>query len=221
MKSTTLREKVFALRKDGYSYNLISAKTGISKSTLSGWLSKIDYIPNEEVKSRIGKARIAAVLAKQKQKVESFESAKFIAEKDVGVLSRKDLFMLGLGVYIGEGSKSHGAIRVANSDPKIIKFCVRWFKEIFGLGSKNFRVRIHMYPDSDIGKTLRFWSEELEVPLEQFQKTYIDNREGKKMFKRGKLPYGTAHLTVQSAGRVEHGVFLQRRINACIEKVMK
>lgn len=129
--------------------------------------------------------------------------------------------MLGLGVYIGEGSKSHGITKVVNSNPRIIKLCLKWFKEVFDLTDKNFRVRIHLYPDNNLNETLQFWSRELKIPLGQFQKTQIDTRTGKKMFKRGKLPYGTAHVTVRSLGRPEHGVFLQRRINAWIERVMR
>ena len=221
MKSATLRERAFSLRRQGYSYNIISARTGISKGTLSEWLSKIEYVPNEEVKQRIGKARTAAVLAQRQKKLRSIENARTIAIKDIGSVSKRDLLMLGLGVYIGEGSKSFGITKIVNSNPKIIKLGLRWFKEVFGLKYKNFRVRIHLYPDNDIEKTLLFWSNELHIPLIQFQKTQIDTRTGKKMFKRGKLPYGTAHVTVQSQGNPEHGVFLQRRINACIERVMR
>ena len=105
--------------------------------------------------------------------------------------------------------------------PIIIRLTLRWLKEVFGVPSKSFKVRIHLYPDNNIKETLRHWSKQLNIPLEQFQETYVDTRTGKKMFKKGKLPYGTAHVTVQSMGRPEHGVFLQRRINAWIEKVMK
>lgn len=221
MRPETLRTQAFSLRKQGFSYNMIAAQTGLSKSTLSDWLSEVRFVPNDEVKARIGRARTAAVLAQQQRKMQSLKLARARAERDIGRLSKRDLQMLGLGVYIGEGSKNSGITRVANSNPQIIKLCLRWFKKIFVLKKENFRVRIHLYPDNDLQNTLRFWSDELQIPLSQFQKTQIDRRVGKKMFKRGKLPYGTAHVTVQSMGRPEHGVFLQRRINAWIEKVVK
>ena len=221
MKSKMLREEVFTLRKQGYSYNLISARTGISRGTLSDWLSEVEFVPNAEVKERIGRARAASILAQQRKKLSSFELARKMAETDIHTISKRDLLMLGLGVYIGEGSKTGGITRIINSNPLIIKLTLKWFREIFGLATSNFRVRIHLYPDNDIPKTLRFWSKQLDIPLRQFQGTQVDRRTGKKMFKRGKLPHGTAHVTVQSQGRPEHGVFLQRRINAWIEKVMQ
>lgn len=200
---------------------MISARTGVSKSTLSDWLSEIEYAPNEEVRKRIGRARAAAVVAQQHRKLESLKLARKMADRDIQSINKRDLLMLGLGVYIGEGTKTSGITRIINSNPRIIKLVLKWFREIFGLTNKNFKVRIHLYPDNDVDETLRHWSAQLHIPLTQFQKTQIDTRTGKKMFKRGKLPYGTAHVTVQSMGKQEHGVFLQRRINAWIEKVMK
>lgn len=220
MKSATIREHVFSLREQGYSYNMISAKTGISKGTLSDWLSEMGFIPNSEVVERIGRARTAAVLAQQQRKLKSLVLAHSMAAKDIQSVSKRDLLMLGLGVYIGEGSKTGGITRIINSNPLIIKLALKWFQEIFGLTIQNFKVRIHLYPDNDIKETLLYWSRQLNIPLEQFQKTQVDTRTGKKMFKRGKLSYGTAHVTVQSMGKPEHGVFLQRRINAWIEKVI-
>ena len=209
------------LRKQGYSYNIISEKTGVSKSTLSGWLSKVAFVPNDEVKERIGRSHVAVMLAQQQRKLRSLELASTLAKKDIGTLSKRDLQMLGLGVYIGEGSKSFGITRVVNSDYRVVNLCLRWFKKVFHLTNKNFRVRIHLYPDNDTEKTLCFWSRRLHIPLTQFQKTQVDTRSGKNMFKIGKLPYGTAHVTVCGMGKPEHGVFLQRRINAWIDTVMK
>lgn len=221
MRSETTRQEVFSLRKQGYSYNDISAKTGISKSTLSNWLTGLEYVPNEEVKARIGRVRIAAMVAQRQKKLRSIEKAREMAAVDIGVVSKRDLLMLGLGVYIGEGSKSAGITRIINSDPKIIRVTLRWFKEVFGLADENFRIRIHLYPDNNIDETLHFWSKELNIPLNQFHKCQVDRRTGKKMFKRGKLPFGTAHVTVHSMGKPEHGVFLLRRIQGWIEKVMQ
>ncbi|MBI2476053.1 MAG: helix-turn-helix domain-containing protein [Candidatus Taylorbacteria bacterium] len=79
MKSATLREQVFSLRKQGYSYSLISARTGMSKSTLSDWLSGVEFTPNAEVQERIGHARAASIFAQQQRKLKSLESARVMA----------------------------------------------------------------------------------------------------------------------------------------------
>ena len=58
--------------------------------------------------------------------------------------------MLGIGIYIGGGTKSNNIIRVINADPKIIKFAMLWFKSILGFSNDNFRLRLHLYPDNNV-----------------------------------------------------------------------
>jgi hypothetical protein len=220
MHGISVKEKAINLRKKGYSYNLISGKTGISKSTLYGWLSSIPYIPNQEVIERIGKARAASGEFKAKQKAKSIQEAKELAKKDVGEVSDRDLFMLGLGIYIGEGTKLGDTVRIINSDPRIIKLSIKWLIKKCGLTVDNFVIRLHIYPDNDENECIRHWSKETSVPMAQFQKTQIDTRKNKKLFKKGKLPYGTAHMTIQSRGERTFGSFLGRRIRAWMEEVL-
>lgn len=78
-------------------------------------------------------------------------------------LSERDIFILGLGIYIGEGSKTGNYIRVANSDPRIIRFAILWFKTCFGLSDSNFKIRIHIYPDNDEKEVIEFWMKSLKV----------------------------------------------------------
>ena len=209
------------MRKNGHSYTYISQKTGVSKSTLSGWLSAIPYIPNKMTIERIGKARAASAEWKAKRKIESFEKAGEEAKNEIGEITKRDLFMLGIGIYIGEGTKTNDSIRIINADPKIIRFAVKWFEQACGLSRKNFSLRLHLYPDNNTKRCIKFWSNSSGIPMSQFQKTYIDIRKDKKMFKRGKLLYGTAHLSIRSNGKKEFGVFLARKINAWIGEVLK
>lgn len=220
MHKQSVRNLAIKLRNEGYSYNLISKKTGLSKSTTYEWLANIPYTPNKEVFERIGKARAASGASKAKQKALSIQKAREIAKKDIGFISDRDLFMLGLGVYIGEGTKNGDAIRIINANPKIIKLTIKWLKKSCGLSTKNFVARLHIYPDNNQDECIDYWSKEIGIPKKQFQKTQIDARRNKKMFKRGKLPYGTAHVTVKSNGKKEFGSFLGRRIRAWMGEVL-
>lgn len=216
MTHTKLKEKSIKLRKEGYSYNYIQKETGVAKSTLSNWLSDIEYTPNKYIIDRMGKARALSGLHKHRQKLSSIKKAGVEAKKEFGRLNKRDLFMLGLGIYIGEGTKYGETIRIINANPEIIRLSVRWFKECLGLKNENLIMRIHIYPDNDLKECLNFWSKKTNIPLNQFRKTQIDKREGKKISKRGKLPYGTAHLTIKSNGDKRYGVFLARKIKAWI-----
>ncbi len=209
-----------ALRKDGHSYNYIAKVAGVSKSTLAIWLADVPYIPNTETIQRIGNARAASGEAKSKLKRESLERARVEAKDDVGHLSRRDLFMLGLGLYIGEGAKSTQQIRFVNSNPAIINFMIKWFTKAVGLKKNNLKIRLHIYPDCNERQSLQFWSEKTTIPMSQFQKTVVDWRKNKKAFKSGKLPHGTVHLSVNGLGEKRFGVFLARKILAWSDLVL-
>ena len=220
MNREELKNEAIALRKQGYSYTGISQRIPVAKSTLSDWLSGMEYVPNKETLEKIGKARIASNAFKKRAKSEAVSSAKAQAEIDIGKITKRDLFMLGIGLYLGEGTKTHNNVRVINANPEIITLAIRWFREICGLDVDNFKIRLHIYPDSDIEECQKYWSSQTKLPRKCFYKAHIDTRKDKKNFKRRKLPFGTAHLSVKSNGKKEFGVVLSRRINAWIEKVL-
>lgn len=212
-----LKQDAIVLRKQGYSYNLIKAKLGVSKSTLSNWLVEIPFQPNQEVIARIKDANMKLMRKKQKDKFETWARIKAEAIEEVGEISQRDLFMLGLGLYIGEGTKGFSTVRVINSDPKVIKLFILWFMEVCQVPIKNFALAIHLYPDNNVQETLEFWSKETGIPLEQFHKAQIDKRTNKSRIRKKKLLYGTAHLSVKTNGDSRYGVQLLRRILAWIE----
>lgn len=208
------------LRKAGHSYNYISRALGISKSTLSDWLADVPYVPNEETIRRIGVARAASGEAKSKIRRESLFLARKEARRELGKVSRRDIFILGLGLYIGEGSKSYEITRFVNADPAVLNLMIRWFTQALGLPKENLRIRMHLYPDCDEKKSLQYWSKMTTIPLSQFQKSSFDRRTDKKASKSGKLLHGTAHLSLKSFGEKRFGVFLFRKIAAWSEMAL-
>lgn len=215
-----MRELALTLRKEGFAYSHISEKTGLSKSTLSEWLSKIPYIPNKQTVERVGKAIAASNARKTRIRQEETEKTRQAAFLDIGDISKRDLFIFGLGLYLGEGSKLYGITRIVNSDPDVIQLSMAWFHRL-GVSRDQFLLTIHLYPDSDVEKSLQFWSHTTTIPRSQFGKTQIDRRVGKKKNRAGKLPHGTAHLTVRSLGRKEFGVVLARKIQAWSDEVAR
>jgi hypothetical protein len=215
------KEQAQRLRGAVHSYTYISQVTKVSKGTLSVWLADIPYIPNTETIKRIGNARAASGQVKSRLKRESIAKAKVEALAELGSISKRDLFILGLGLYIGEGVKSNASIGFANANPSVVNLIIRWLVETLELPKSHIRLRLHLYPDCDEAKSLQYWSEMTTIPLSQFQKTSFDRRTDKKVTKAGKLPYGTAHLVVRSMGERRFGVFLSRKIEAWSAQVLK
>lgn len=212
-----LKDAAIKLRKRGFSYNLIAEKLKIGKSTLSCWLKEIPFKPNKEVLKRIKTGPQKSGMVRHNQRVEKTRSIKKIAKKEIGIISLRDLWMLGLGLYIGEGAKSIESLRIINSDPEIIKVAIKWFKEVLNLKNENIVISVHIYPDNNLKKCLNFWSNKTKLPTSQFKKTQVDKRVDKMVQKIGKLPFGTAHIRIVSNGNPDFGVDLHRKVMGWIE----
>ncbi len=210
-----VRQRAEELRRAGYSYTLISERLGVSKSTLSGWLRDIEYEPNEEVRQRVRDGPLKAAQTNQERARRRTREIKQQAREDLGDLSARDLWLAGVALYWADGTKANEDVRFTNSDPDLIAFMMRWFRDICRVPDERFRVAVHLYPDCDPDEAVSFWASVTQLPETQFYPPRVDRRQGKRSKKRGLLPYGTAH--VQILGGSGTGRTLHRRIMGWID----
>lgn len=111
MANLKLKEEAIVLREKGESISEIAEKLGKSKGTVSYWCRNIELSPELQKKlierrKFYGKEKFLK-LAEQKRKVRLLNIEKFKKEgrEDVRSISRRDLFMVGLALYWGEGYK--------------------------------------------------------------------------------------------------------------------
>ncbi len=185
------------LRKEGKSYSQIKELVCVSKGTLSDWLK--DY--------PLSKKQLVGLRDKNPKRIENYrktcanrrkavlKSAYEKAKIDIGKLSKRDLFIAGLFLYWGEGTKTFNTVTsVSNTDPAILKLFIKWL-DILGIDKKNLRVKIHLYSDMNINDKESFWSKELSIPLSQFMKPYIKKSTTKDIsYRRGKFGQGTCNV---------------------------
>jgi hypothetical protein len=169
------KQKALTLRAKGYSYSQIKEKLGIGKGTLSGWLA--DYpLSDERIKElrdnnprRIENYRNTM----QKKKKARLSVVYNNVSKDIGEFSKRDLFIAGLFLYWGEGTKgSNTSVVLTNTNPAMLKFFIQWLK-LLGIKRNQLTCRLHLYSDMNIKKSIDFWSKELKIPINQFRKSYI------------------------------------------------
>jgi len=156
MQPSPIKKSAVKLRKKGYSYGIISAKLNLSKSTLSDWLGGIQFKPNRIVLKRIKLAQLKSAVYKNNQKLASMARAKKIAGREIGKLTKRDLWLLGIGLYLGEGTKTNENTRFVNSNPETIKIMIKWFRKICHLKNENILPRIYLYPDNNIQDALTY-----------------------------------------------------------------
>ncbi len=203
MKSLSIREKAISYRKQGYSYNMIAERLSLAKSTLSVWLKDINFVPNEQVIARIQFAKRKLIIAAQKRGLKARKSREEIerkAEGEIKRIDRENLWHIGTILYLCEGAKKQRQIQIANSDPRVIKIAMKWLTNICKVSIDDIRAGIHIYPDINENKAIKFWSKITKLPKSQFQKTMIDRRIKKLKIRHGLLPYGTLHLRVRRGG---------------------
>lgn len=193
------KNKARELRKEGKSINQIVKETGFSKASVSVWVR--DIILTEKQKNKISekgrsfesieKRRISRLFNEKRKRQIIIDKAR----KDIFSVSKKDLKLIGIVLYLGGGRKTGGAVSLANSDPFIIKIMMRFFREMCSVPESKFRGHIHTFAHADIAKTETYWSEITGIPKSQFFKTYI-KPSSSSLQKRQTLPFGTFDICV-------------------------
>jgi hypothetical protein len=191
------REKALALRSQGMSYSQIKKILNLSKSTLSTWLRDYPLSKNRirELRDcsehRIEKFRVTMKEKKDKKLKEIYQCQKSI----ILPLTNREFFMLGLGLYWGEGTKCRQeGLSISNTDPAIIKTFIYWLNKNLGVPRNKMRIALQLYSDMDIEKEMQFWSEELKMPLLQFIKPYVKTNSSLRINHKGSFGHGTCNI---------------------------
>jgi hypothetical protein len=208
------KEKARSMRAQGKTYSDIKQTLNISKSTLSGWLSDMPLSPEQMRQVRdLNPKRIErfreTMLAKREDRL---KIALVEAHKDIGVLSRRELFIAGLYLYWGEGLKSaRGTVGIANTDPAVIRTFLAWLDTI-GISQTQIRIRLHLYNDMDAQEQIHFWSEELKIPKSQFRKPYVKESLLTGLTYKGGFGRGTCNATFASMPMWEYITMALKRL---------
>lgn len=196
------RENAIALRKKGMSYSQIKKTIMVSKSTLSIWLK--DYpLPKKRIRElrdwneqRIENCR----KTKLKKKEARLKNFCLEQKKIIFPLSKREFYLAGIFLYWGEGTKSHESeISVSNTDPSVIKFFSNWLTKSLNIPKEKLKAYLHLYKDMDVEKEIKFWSEKLDMPINQFSKPYIKKSSITRINHKGGFGHGTCILRTGNA----------------------
>jgi hypothetical protein len=133
---------------------------------------------------------------------------------DVGQISQRDLFMLGLALYWGEGYKQGSQeLGFTNSNAEIIRLYIHWLRQIYGVEKARLilRVSINVSHKHRVQEVTQFWSRIAGVPLSQFTKPSLIQSKSKKVYTNHHEHFGTLRV------KVRNGTSLRRQILASID----
>src|SRR3989338_4221 len=131
------KEKAILLRKEGFSYTEILEQVPVAKSSLALWLQSVGL--SKKQKQRLTDKKLASArrgaLKKKEDRIFRTKIIKESAEKDVGKLTEREKWLIGIALYWDEGSKEKewrpgSSAQFINSDPLMIRFFISWLLNI-------------------------------------------------------------------------------------------
>jgi hypothetical protein len=182
------KNKAIELRKLGWSYRRISKDLNVSKGTLSIWLSDV-VLTDIQMQSLKDNCRLnshAGSIGSSKR----WESLKKDVYNNYNPPIDDPNFMLGLGLYWGEGNKKNG-FGISNSDSKVIRIFIDWSKKYFDV--VDFKAHVQHYDIDKDDFVKSWWSDEINLDLSNFGKSNFSVSKISKD-KRKTLPYGTIKI---------------------------
>src|SRR5258708_2943993 len=197
MKKHLERRKAIELRRQCKTYTQILSEVKVAKGSISLWLKDITL--SEDQINNIKEIRKKAVERyRETMKLKRANRYKSYYEEQKNKLlpfSERELLIAGLFLYWGEGNKvSTNSISINNTNPKVVKFALYWMVKSLDIPKNRIKVQVHLYKDMDIKKELEFWSNELKIPLEQFNNPYIKDSNKSDLDQRG-FGHGTCGLS--------------------------
>mgnify|MGYP001573837167 CR=1 FL=1 len=174
-----LKNKAQLLRKKGLSVKEIQRRLKVSRSSVSLWVRDIQLTKKQLRKLYLNKktgalkGSIIAAMNKIRAREELTEKLMKEGEKEIGIISNRDKFIAGVSMYFAEGDKGGRNVSFSNSDPRAIKFMVKWFRDVCRIPLNRLRLSLYLHDNLDERKAKRFWTKLTKIPSAQFRKSYI------------------------------------------------
>lgn len=225
IKKENEKLEALELRRQGLSYREILEKIPVAKSSLSLWLQSVGL--SKKQKQRLTDKKLASAkkggLAKKKQRVLRMEKIISEAEKDIEILSERELWLIGVCLYWAEGSKEKesrpgSGVQFMNHDPLMIKLFLQWLMNICKIEKERigFEVYIHEYRKPDISKVIEFWAFNTGFSIDSFSHIY---------YKKNKLSTNRKNIGDKYFGgvkiRVASSSELNRKIRGWVNGICK
>lgn len=187
--NSAIKEKAKLLRIKGYSYGQLNKELKVPKSTLHQWARRIKRPAKFSRLDRIRWIKEIQPLGAQGNKNKRLKIINQIISEVKNEISKikvdeemsKAIITM---LYWAEGSKVRGSLQFANIDPRLILLFVKLLRKYYKLDESKFRVRLHLHYYHKEKEIKTFWSKLLNIPENQFEKTYRKYRSKEKTFRR-------------------------------------
>ncbi|WP_426403693.1 hypothetical protein ACN9M0_14315 [Streptomyces sp. R-07] len=172
-----LRHRARELRLQGMTYDQIQVELGCSKSSISLWvrdLPKPERTRTREEASEIARRGWEATLRRREGER---QTVKREASEEIGAMSERELFLLGVGLYWAEGTKDKPHARrervvFVNSDPGMIRVFAAWL-DLLGVEPERRKYGVMIHETADAAAAERYWGDLVGAAPSAFGKATI------------------------------------------------
>jgi len=216
------KKRAIQLRKRGLSYSEIIKRLPVTKTSLSLWLKDIRLTraqQNRLRKKSLTKLNLGAERKREKRLLKT-EQIKEGAIKEIGKISKREFWLIGIALYWAEGSKQkkyNPSVRVifGNSDSKMVRFYLKWLKNFCNIKDEDINFSIYLHETANGKRAQRYWSKITNFPLNRFSNIIWKRHKIKTRRKNVNLDYhGLLRIIVKKSTN------LNRKIQGWIEGIL-
>jgi len=161
------RHQARTLRAAGHTLLDIADRLNVSKSSVSLWVRDVPFTPSPR---RTGPHRRPHPFHERRlAEIAEMDAA---GRERIGTLSDAAFLAAGVALYAGEGGKTEGSVRFANTDPAMVRFFCAWLRRFFDVDESRLRVRVYLHEGLDLDAAQAQWAKVTGVPLGQFRSPY-------------------------------------------------
>jgi len=183
-------EQALQFRKRGFTYSEIAKICDVSKSTVSNWFSEQNFskqITQENIvrAAKDNRARIILLnKAKRAERTKSYIEAVRSAETEFKHYQSSPLFNAGVAIYMTAGDLSDSSpIRLTSNSVLTHAVFIKFATEFLGVDKKHIKFWLILSGKTKLEIAMRYWSEQIKLPIARFGKTQFVNPESKSLHK--------------------------------------
>ncbi|MFJ2278184.1 hypothetical protein ACIOEZ_29005 [Streptomyces sp. NPDC087866] len=159
-----MRAKARELRLEGKTYDQIQVELGCSKGSISLWVRDLPKPPRRSPAEASAIARRGWEVTLERRETER-QQTKRDAAAEIGSMTERELFLLGVGLYWAEGTKAkphrpQERVAFINSDPHMIRVFLAWLR-LLKVPSERLRFHVHIHESADVPEAEQFWRQEV------------------------------------------------------------
>ena len=166
------RARARELRAQAWTLREIADHLGVSKSSVSVWVRDVAFDPSARTSSLTSRRPRRTEHPLRRRKLARIAELDRWGRRRLASLSERSLLVAGTALYAGDGSKSDGQVRFANSNPELVRFFCTWLRYFFEVDEGRLRVYLYLHQGLDLDAAIGHWAEVTGVPEGQFGRAY-------------------------------------------------